>query len=191
MIEHNDTTGAGRATDAGEPMMPKALVGMRGPREIHAAIDQAKQEARDERQAARVIDREFDGAMPTDPFESHQRHTKKAEMADDAVRALYRELWDNPASALTPEQIKADARAVGDAPWYAAGAATPEEVRRMAALADPARIVGYAFGDEDSAGDEDEPVRAGGAWRVLLGIAGIVAVLALPSLWEGLVRWLS
>jgi len=168
--EHNDTTETERATDAGEPMMTKALVGMRGPREIHAAMEQAKQEARDERQAARTIDREFDGAMPTDPFEWHQRHTKKAEMAEAAAAALCRELWDNPASALTPEQIKADARAVGDVPWE---------------VIDPMSIGRYADGEED------EPARAGGVWRVLLGIAGIAAVLALPSLWEGLVRWLS
>jgi len=169
MIEHDDTTGIGRTMDAGEPMMPKALVGMRGPREIHAAIDQAKQEARDERQAARVIDREFDSAMPTDPFEAHQRHTKKAEMAEAAAAALRLELWDNRASVLTPEQIKADARAVGDAPWEAI---------------DPTSIGRYADGEED------EPARAGGVWRVLLGIAGIVVVLALPWLAERVLQWL-
>lgn len=192
MIEHNETQGA-------------YISGLSAADEVAlcARMGRLMDQAAAHRHACERLERAYGPTLPTPYKGAYATHYAKREALDAQIRALgsalYPDEGEESADELDNMAYSRTAALAGEAAHISGGAASPEEVRRMASLADPSRIHGDALWEpidptsigrhED--GHEDEGRRLALLLLVAVVFLAPVAVLIAAREWmrEVMRRW--
>lgn len=153
---------------------------------LYAHMGRLMDQAAEHRYACDLLQRAYGSILPT-PYQGvHATHYAAREALDAQIRAL--------GSALYPDEGAESADELDDTPCGGAvplageagrisgGAATPDEMKRVATRADPARIIGYIESDtDDVASWHDE-------WRAFVVVVAATVLLALAwrvwAIWQ-------
>ena len=143
-----------------------------------AHIGRLMDQAAEHRHACDLLKRGYGPTLPTPYRMVYATHDAAREALDVQIRALGSALYPDEgaesADELNDTAYGGDAPTAGEAGRTVGHAATADEIKRVAACADAARIVGYVESDTD-----DAPVSWRDEWR-----AWVVALLLIVG-WCG------
>jgi len=171
MIEHNETQ---RAYTGGLSAADEVA--------LYAHMGRLMDQAAAHRHACERLERAYGPTLPQPYKPVYTTHYAKREALDAQIRALgsalYPDEGEESADELDDTAYSRVAALAGEAAHISGVVAMPDEIKRVAAIDDATRIIGYVESDADNAAAWRDEWRGLVVALVLIGLLGAVGTVA-------------